>query len=768
MSDVSQHPSTAQLAAFLSGRIDDDDEQLWIEEHLERCPECSASFNLLSRDDSLLVRLRDQIEVKPSATQQSHGANKSLESTTLCGTTVGKYQITEVVGQGGMGVVYKARDSVILRDVAFKVLPPSVSQDREMMERLLTEARHAGRIADPHVVTVFDTSIDSDVGFVAMEYVGGGTVADLLKKEESVPWENATRILLQSCLGVAAAHREGLIHRDIKPGNLLLTPDGNVKVADFGLAKATETEHTASEAGAIRGTAHFMSPEQCRGEDIDERSDVYSLGATYFNLLTGKTPYHDMKQTTQIMFAHCHAKPPRASEVNLDVPQSCSDIVARCLHKSAAKRYQDCDELVADLQIVLDGSSPKSSGSIWRSLTEIPSGPSLIVLPFKNIGVNTEHDYFADGITHELISQLGRFRQLRLIASNTSFQFKDQAVDVRELGTELDVQYAVEGSVRRVGSRVRIAASLLKVSSSATLWTEAYNRDLSANDIFEVQDEIATQITSALAQPHGQLQVIERTRRDASQSLDAYDAVLRFYEYWHCETIELYWPVRELLEEVVAANPRYAQAISALALVYVNGFRMHGVETGFADLELSLELAKKALAVDPHCEMAHEALITAHFHRGEIPAFTKAAETALRNHPNHADLLADVGAFFTCLGKFERGKALADKALSLSPHPPDWYHSASVVRAIHYGDFELALSKAILMESNSLLPHLHRAVALAFLGRTDEAAVEISKALDYSPKLAEQIHQVLSLWNLPRDLHEKYVSGAQKAGLAAT
>ena len=129
----------------------------------------------------------------------------------------------------------------------------------------------------------------------------------------------------------------------------------------------------------------------------------------------------------------------------------------------------------------------------------------------------------------------------------------------------------------------------------------------------------------------------------------------------------------------------------------------------------------------------------------------------LRNHPNHADLLADVGAFFTCLGKFERGKALADKALSLSPHPPDWYHSASVVRAIHYGDFELALSKAILMESNSLLPHLHRAVALAFLGRTDEASVEIDKALEYSPRLGEQIHQVLSLWNLPRDLHDKYV-----------
>lgn len=764
MPDVPKHPSAARLAAFLSGRIEDDDEQVWIEEHLDICDDCGAAFNLLSQDDSLLVRLRDQVDVEPSGTPKDADTSQVTES--LCGTTVGKYRITEVVGQGGMGVVYKAHDSVILRDVAFKVLPPDLSQDREMMGRLLTEAQHAGRVAHPHVVTIFDTSIENDVGYVAMEYVGGGTVADLLKASHSLSWEDATRLVLQACRGVAAAHREGLIHRDIKPGNLLLTPERDVKVADFGLAKATETDHTASEAGMIKGTAHFMSPEQCRGEEVDGRSDIYSLGATYFNLLTGRTPFHDMKQTTQVMFAHCHAKPPRASSENPDVPKSCSDITARCLSKAAADRYQTCDELAADLESIIDGSSPKSSVSIWRSFTEVPSGPSLIVLPFKNIGADGEHAYFADGITHELISQLARFRQLRLIASNTSFQFKDQAVDVRRLGAELDVQYAVEGSVRRSGDRVRIAASLLNVSTSATLWTEAYNRDLSASDIFEVQDEIATQITSALAQPHGQLQIVERTRRDTSQSLNAYDAVLRFYEYWHVETIELYWPVRELLEEVVAANPRYAQAVSALALVYINGFRLHGLETGFTDLESALELAKSALSVDPHCEMAHEALITAHFHRGEVAAFTNAAETALRNHPNHADLLADVGVFFTCLGEFERGNALAEKALSLSPRPPDWYHSASVLRAIHLGDFELALNKALLMESNSLLPHLHRSVALAFLDRSEEASVEINKALEYSPKLGDQIHQVLSLWNLTRDLYEKYLSGAKKAGLA--
>ena len=202
MPDVSQHPSTARLAAFLSGRIDDDDEQVWIEEHLESCNDCAAAFNLLSQDDSLLVRLRDQIEVEPSA-MAGESPSTSRETESLCGTTVGKYQITEVVGQGGMGVVYRARDSVILRDVAFKVLPPSVSQDREMMGRLLTEAQHAGRIANPHVVTVFDTSVEKGVGFVAMEYVGGGTVADLLRKKKSLPWPDATRILLQSCRGVA-------------------------------------------------------------------------------------------------------------------------------------------------------------------------------------------------------------------------------------------------------------------------------------------------------------------------------------------------------------------------------------------------------------------------------------------------------------------------------------------------------------------------------------------------------------------------------------
>ena len=609
MESVAQHPSTGRLAAFLTGRLADDVEQAWIEEHLEQCEQCGEAFNLLSQDDSLLLRLRDHLDeqARPrnrtpnSASSDASGAD-SQDTEALSGTTLGKYEITEIIGRGGMGVVYKARDSVILRDVAFKVLPAAISQDTHMMDRLLAEARHAGAIANPHVVTVFDMASESGIGFVAMEFVSGGNVADLLKRNGRLKWEEATRLLKQACIGVAAAHSHGLIHRDIKPGNLLLTNDGQVKVADFGLAKAAERDHTLSAAGAITGTAHFMSPEQCRGEEVDSRSDIYSLGATYFNLLTGKTPYCEMKQTPQILFAHCHAKAPYASKLNAEIPESCSAVIARCMAKSADHRYQDCGQLVDDLSAILEGSSPKSSGSIWRSLSTMPSGPSLIVLPFQNLSSDPEQEYFSDGITHEIITQLGRFRELHLIAGNTAFQYKGPAVDIRKLGKELDVQYVVEGTVRRAGKRLRVSATLLDTQSRTTLWTDSFDRDYSTDDIFEIQDEIAEQVTSALAQPHGQLQMVERTRRQALGGLDAYDAVLRFYEYWHEESFELYQSSRELLEEVVQTNPSYAHAVAALALVCVNGFRIHNVDSSQTDMPLAFDLAKRALAVNPHCD----------------------------------------------------------------------------------------------------------------------------------------------------------------------
>lgn len=770
MKSVAQHPSTERLAAFISGRVADDEEQLWIEKHLDECQRCAQAFGQLSRDDSLLLRIREHLEqdcdteAHQSAAGKGDSASVSRDTEALSGTTLGKYEIAEIVGRGGMGVVYKARDSVILRDVAFKVLPTVISQDERMMGRLLTEARHAGSIASPHVVTIFDMATESGIGYVAMEFVSGGSAADLLKQRGPLSWEHATRYLLEACKGIRAAHGLGLIHRDIKPANLLLTHDGQVKVADFGLAQAAECDHTLTAAGTISGTAHFMSPEQCRGEDLDSRSDIYSLGATYFNLLTGKTPFSEMTQIPQIMFAHCHASVPDPSQTVSAIPNPCSAVVARCMAKSPGRRYQDCDELIEDLSSILDGSSSKSSGSLWRSLSAIPSGPSLIVLPFRNLSAAPEQEYFSDGITHEIITQLGRFRELHLIAGNTSFQYKGQAIDTRGLRSELDVQYALEGTVRQAGDRIRVSATLLDTETSSALWTDRFDKDLSTNDIFAIQDEIAERVTSALAQPHGQLQMVERTRRQASGDMDAYDAVLRFYEYWYESGIELYWQVRELLEEVVQANPAYPQASAALSLAYLDGFRVHGLPAEDA-MQRAHDLAKHALATDPHSEMAHEALVSVYFHRGDRETFARAAERALTTHPNHADLVADLGLFFTCLGKYKRGMALAEKALALSPRPPGWYYAAGVINAINDEDYEDAARRAFAIEIPLFWAHVYRAVPLAHLNRLDEARHEMAKAVTLFPELCEQFRAVLSHFQVTDAMVQRFVEGAQKAGL---
>ena len=291
------------------------------------------------------------------------------------GHRLGKYEITALLGIGGMGVVLKARDPSIERDVAIKVLPAALSADQPTLGRFLAEAKSAGKLNHPNTVTIYEVAQEGSVHYLVMEVVSGGSAAESLEKSGPYSVSEATRIAIDACKGLAAAHNQGLVHRDIKPANLLLSEDGTVKVADFGLAKRAETKSMMmTQAGQLVGTPYYMSPEQCNAGELDGRSDIYSLGATYYSLLTGQSPFQDSDTIVQVMYAHCNAGPPDPREVHHTIPTACAAIVQRAMATNPEDRYPSMDEMRRDLEAVLAAMTglaiqlpSQSSGSLLQA-----------------------------------------------------------------------------------------------------------------------------------------------------------------------------------------------------------------------------------------------------------------------------------------------------------------------------------------------------------------------------------------------------------------
>jgi serine/threonine protein kinase len=400
----------------------------------------------------------------------------------LAGARLGPYQIIAPLGRGGMGEVYRARDTRLDRDVAIKVLPEGVAADPDRQRRFEQEARAVAALNHPHICQIHDVG----PGYLVLEYVEGEPLGGPLAVER------ALGLALQIAGALEAAHRRGILHRDLKPSNVLVTTRSGgssdpptVKLLDFGLAKLMgppddgPEDVTRTLAGAVVGTAAYMSPEQAEGKAVDARSDVFSFGVVLYEMLSGMRAFAG-ETAIQVLSAVLRDDPPP-----LDVPAPLERFVRRCLAKSPGDRFSSMAQVRSALEQVASMAAERQV--------------SIAVLPFANLSADKENEYFSDGLAEEIINALTRIPGLKVIARTSAFAFKDRHEDIRRIAEALDVTNVLEGSVRKSGNRIRVTAQLITAADGSHLWSERYDRELA--DVFEVQDEIAAAIRRDIIRP---------------------------------------------------------------------------------------------------------------------------------------------------------------------------------------------------------------------------------------------------------------------------
>ena len=507
------------------------------------------------------------------------------------GVRIGPYEIVASLGSGGMGVVYKARDTRLNRFIALKTLSGERVGDADESRRFLREAQAASQLNHPNIITIHESLEEDGMCFLVMEYVVGSTL-EVVLATKTLSIADAMHYAAQIADGLAAAHFAGIIHRDLKPANIMITEDGRVKLLDFGLARfvhralpgdITTTAQTLQ--GTILGTAPYMSPEQAQGRVLDVRSDIFSFGCVLYEMLCGKRAFEG-ESWVATLAAILRSEPTPLRQLQSAVPAILEQHVIHCLRKDPGERFQTMPEV----KRALAGISLNGAANYEK--------PSIAVLPFANLSADKENEYFSDGLAEEVLNALTKIPELRVIARGSAFAFRGQEHDLRTIGQRLRVETILEGSVRRAGNRIRITAQLIKVDDESHLWSERYDRELT--DVFAIQDDISQEIASAL-------KVKLTPRESRPTNIDAYQSYLKGIYWYQRYTAHSLVLAKESFEQALASDPTYAPAHAGLAVFYysigaLSIQRMSDVGP------LARAAAEKALAIEPDLSEAHSVL----------------------------------------------------------------------------------------------------------------------------------------------------------------
>lgn len=568
------------------------------------------------------------------------------------GTHLGPYIIAEPLGSGGMGDVYRARDSRLGREVAIKVL--NAAPDADRLARFEREARATALLAHANILTIFDVGTHEGAPFLVCELLEGQTLRERLASGP-IELDAALALGLQLARGVAAAHSLHVIHRDLKPENLLVTRDGTLKILDFGLAKLQENPRVASEGktvttsspGMLIGTPGYMAPEQVRVGLVDERSDVFAIGTILYEMLSGHNPF------ARATVAETLAAILRDDALPLDGRSAAlAHVVERCLCKQPDDRFENASDLVAALEA--------SRGNLRRG-TPPGHATSIAVLPFLDMSASRDQDYLCDGIAEELINSLSHVTGLRVAARSSSFQFKSSGADARAVGARLGVDSVLEGGVRKSGDRLRVTVQLVDVADGYQRWSHRF--DGTIQDVFDIQDQIAESVATAL---RGLLSGREKDalRRPGTEA-EAYECFLRGRQLVHVVSKSKVLTAKEMFDRAIAIDPNYAPAYAGLAYALAYSYDWWG--GGEAAVTAADEASRRALELAPQLSDSHAARAFVLSLRRLDDEAAREFEEAIRLNPNSFDAYFVYARTSFACGKIEKSVELFRRGAEIQP-----------------------------------------------------------------------------------------------------